>query len=411
MKKVPIQYPFAFGMGLSTFKTSASDLLVQKTLEQKEQIDWRRNLAFATFGCFYLGGVQYMIYVPLFSRLFPGAASFAAKSIPAKLKDVQGMKNVGAQVFLDQCVHHPLMYFPVFYMTKEAVMKDEPDIMGCLNEYKKNFNEDMLALWKIWVPSTILNFAFMPMWARIPWVAGTSLIWTCVLSYMRGGAVVDPEDVAGGQISGATYKIAISGIRELFACPVELDPTKNHLCISANGPDKVGWVSLLANAVADNGGNVTHSKMVRLGDEFTIMMHVSVNPDDLKKLREALVDTEEMAPLGIRVSSLKRRVTGNFSEPMVGLHIHCCGEDKKGMLAAISTRLAREGLSVENLTTELEVVNGKRNFVVKAACTASNDHTEEQLQELRKKIGSLQDELNLDLMDVVIHRNEIFPHR
>ena len=46
--------------------------------------------------------------------------------------------------------------------------------------------EDLVALWKLWVPSTFLNFALMPMWARIPWVATTSLLWTCILSAMRG---------------------------------------------------------------------------------------------------------------------------------------------------------------------------------------------------------------------------------
>ena len=51
-------------------------------------------------------------------------------------------------------------------------------------------NEDLVALWKVWIPSTLLNFAFMPMWARIPWVASTSLIWTCILSAMRGSSEV-----------------------------------------------------------------------------------------------------------------------------------------------------------------------------------------------------------------------------
>ena len=39
-----------------------------------------------------------------------------------------------------------------------------------------NYKEDLVALWKLWVPSTFLNFALMPMWARIPWVATTSLL-------------------------------------------------------------------------------------------------------------------------------------------------------------------------------------------------------------------------------------------
>ncbi len=94
VRSLPAAYPFAFGVVLSGFKTSFSDLLVQKVVEQREKIDWKRNAAFATFGFVYLGGVQYMIYVPLFSRLFPGAAAFAAKPIREKLKDSKGLFQV-----------------------------------------------------------------------------------------------------------------------------------------------------------------------------------------------------------------------------------------------------------------------------------------------------------------------------
>lgn len=98
MKTIPIRYPLAFGVGLSGVKTSVSDLLVQKVVEQRETIDWRRNAAFASFGFVYLGVVQYSLYVPVFGRLFPNAASFAAKPIKAKLKDFRGMFMMGAQV-------------------------------------------------------------------------------------------------------------------------------------------------------------------------------------------------------------------------------------------------------------------------------------------------------------------------
>lgn len=94
LKLIPVTYPFAFGVVLSGCKTSFSDLLVQKVVEQREKVDWKRNAAFASFGFFYLGGVQYAIYVNLFSRLFPGAAAFAAKPIREKLKDHKGLFQV-----------------------------------------------------------------------------------------------------------------------------------------------------------------------------------------------------------------------------------------------------------------------------------------------------------------------------
>ena len=95
---IPTKHPLAFGVAISTTKTSVSDLLVQKVVEQKENVDWRRNAAFAAFGCFYLGGVQYALYVPIFGRMFPGAAAFAAKGIREKARDVKGMMTLGAQV-------------------------------------------------------------------------------------------------------------------------------------------------------------------------------------------------------------------------------------------------------------------------------------------------------------------------
>jgi hypothetical protein len=39
--------------------------------EQKklEEVDWKRNASFGLFGMVYLGGLQYLIYVPLFGML------------------------------------------------------------------------------------------------------------------------------------------------------------------------------------------------------------------------------------------------------------------------------------------------------------------------------------------------------
>ena len=98
--RIPAKYPFAFGVGLSCIKTSFSDLLVQKVVERREEIDWKRNAAFAAFGFFYLGGIQYTLYVPVFTRLFPHAAKFAAKPLRSKIRDVKGMAQLAGQVSL-----------------------------------------------------------------------------------------------------------------------------------------------------------------------------------------------------------------------------------------------------------------------------------------------------------------------
>lgn len=207
-------------------------------------------------------------------------------------------------------------------------MAEKPDIGKCLANYRANMKEDLLALWKIWVPAMIINFSFMPMHARIPFAAGVSLLWTMVLSAMRGGDVVNGEEMAGGAVTGATLTMMEEGFVEFFHSPVDLDRNMNHVCISASGPDKVGWVALVAAEVAREGGNVTHAKMMRLGNEFIVLMHVAVSPEKQWGLVKNLKANSALEPLNIQTTNLTRRMTGKYEKAVHGLKIHCIGEDR-----------------------------------------------------------------------------------
>jgi predicted amino acid-binding ACT domain protein len=330
-KSIPMKYPMAFGIVLSGFKTSFSDLMVQKVIERKEKVDWKRNAAFAAFGFIYLGGIQYMIYVPFFGRLFPAASAFAAKPLAQKVKDVKGMMQLTAQVFLDQCIHHPVLYFPAFYCTKELVMNSEhPDFARVLSEYRQNIKEDMQALWKIWVPAMFFNFSFMPMHLRIPFVAGVSLLWTMVLSATRGGDVVHGDELVGGNVTGSTYSLVKEGLDERFnMTPVELDSNLIHINLSAAGRQRPGLVALLARHVADYQGNITHSKMVRLGQEFIIQMHIALPPEQHMEFMKSIKARKNKVcqDLDIQTTRLSRRDT-NHEKAVVGLQILCIGDDR-----------------------------------------------------------------------------------
>ena len=185
------------------------------------------------------------------------------------------------------------------------------------------------------------------------------------------------------------------------------------MCVSASGPDKTGWVALVARAVADEGGNVTHSRMVRLGHEFIILMHVSVEPEKLKTLVKALNTDKRLLPLNIRASSLTRRQTGTYDKPLVGFSMKCVGEDRPGMLATISERVANLGLSVDNITTELRMDkrHSRREFVVSCdATTAWSD--EESIDNAIQDISELKVDLGLDMLDIrVLHQNSAFMKR
>jgi glycine cleavage system regulatory protein len=406
-RSVPAKYPLAFGVVLSGFKTSFSDLLVQKVVERKEKIDWRRNAAFAAFGFVYLGGVQYTLYVPIFGRLFPNAAKFAAKPLRQKVKDVRGLCNLGLQTFLDQCVHHPFMYFPAFYITKELVMggKDggKPDISRVLTDYRNNMKEDLIALWKIWVPCTVVNFAFMPMHLRIPFAAGVSLLWTCVLSTMRGGDAIHGDDMVGGQVTQATYQIFMEGLDAFNTTPVEMDRNLAHVSISAAGKDRPGMVAQLASHVASRGGNVTHSKMVRLGEEFIIQMHVAVPQHESNAFFDSL-KSSDLKELNIQPTRLNRRQTNHKTKAVMGMKIHCVGDDRTGILADVTNRIASKGMSLEDVSTSIRKgALGQREFVIDVLASSPNIQDKDNLDQYIADITSMETDLQLSHLDIRVH--------
>jgi len=278
--RIAREHPFKFGSVFSCAKTSLSDWLVQTYIEKRENIDWKRNATFASFGLIYLGGIQYALYVPIFGRVFPGAASFAGKSISAKLADGPGMRGMVAQVLIDQVLHHPFMYFPAFYSLKEVVNGGK--IADGLAKYRRNMKEDLVALWKLWIPSTIINFAFMPMHLRIPWVATTSLFWTAILSYMRGSDDVpaelmadEAEDVSGNQGRALS---AMLDWRVADKPAYAYDSTKSHMLVSATGRDRIGFIAQLSHQLSDINCNVLDAKMYKVGKDFVAVMLIESEP-------------------------------------------------------------------------------------------------------------------------------------
>ena len=180
-----------FAMGFGAAKTVAADALVQKCMERKETMDYRRLAVFFSFGFFQVGFVQYQLYVNAFGTLFRGAAGFAAAPLAAKLRDLRGLRDLANQVMLDQFLYHPFCYFPVFYMCKEIIEGEAETLVEtaqcAIANYASNAAADLKALWQIFVPTAIVQFSVMPMHLRVPFAASIGFFWCGLLSFMRGG--------------------------------------------------------------------------------------------------------------------------------------------------------------------------------------------------------------------------------
>jgi hypothetical protein len=194
----PRTYPFIFQALFATGKTAISDLVVQISIEKKDEIDWKRTAVFAAFGFGYLGMAQWFFYVTCMKRLFPNMGVFATKSLKEKLKDGPGLKALAGQVAFDNFVVTPFFYFPFFYVFKQSIQGDfnfdaiDPVVVlqDAWSKYKFNMKEDLQAMWSLWIPGDIFIYA-IPIWMRLPANHILSLFWTMVLSMLRGDAIDD----------------------------------------------------------------------------------------------------------------------------------------------------------------------------------------------------------------------------
>jgi hypothetical protein len=68
---------------------------------------------------------------------------------------------------------HPFCYFPTFYLLKGAV--EGRPLASTYDAYRAELWDNCKALWKIWVPAQLLNFAVVPRHLRIPYGEAAAL--------------------------------------------------------------------------------------------------------------------------------------------------------------------------------------------------------------------------------------------
>ena len=73
---------------------------------------------------------------------------------------------------LTTCVHvycsHPFIYFPAFYSVKSLVERQPHPMEHAYNKWRNEIWDSCKALWCLWVPGQLLNFAVVPRYLRVP---------------------------------------------------------------------------------------------------------------------------------------------------------------------------------------------------------------------------------------------------
>ena len=147
-------------------------------------IDAKRTAVFSTFGFLFLGCWQYTLFVKIFPRVFPNVERFAAAPLRDKLRDAAGLRAVAGQVAIENLGNNCILYFSCFYTVQTLYDGGAP--LDGLRKFRRNFAEDVPSILALWVPVQTVNFAFSPLWLRVPVTTAASFFWTSFVSFSRG---------------------------------------------------------------------------------------------------------------------------------------------------------------------------------------------------------------------------------
>jgi methionyl-tRNA formyltransferase len=181
-------------------------------------------------------------------------------------------------------------------------------------------------------------------------------------------------------------------IRSTVSLIEERTAMLTSLVVTIIGPDRPGIVSLLADRARGFGANWAGSRMASLAGQFAGIVHFEVTAEDAEPLAVALRALETQ---GLRVLIAKTEAPPvPPGRRMVKLEL--VGQDRPGIVRDLSASLAKRGVSIEELHTEIvsAAMSAEHLFKVNALLVVPENLPND---ELRRELEKLANEMMVDI--------------
>jgi glycine cleavage system regulatory protein len=164
------------------------------------------------------------------------------------------------------------------------------------------------------------------------------------------------------------------------------------LVITVIGPDRPGLVSQLSDVAQKFGANWEESRLASLAGQFAGMVHFEVPGEKADALAVAFRQLEG-AGLQILVAKSGGTTAGGAARRV---RLELVGHDRPGIVRDLSTALAKLGVSIDELHTQVAsaAMSGDDHFKVKALLAVPVSVTNAAM---RQALEALANEMMVDL--------------
>ncbi len=168
---------------------------------------------------------------------------------------------------------------------------------------------------------------------------------------------------------------------------------RQHLVITAVGPDRVGLVEQISQFLLKQGCNIEDSNMAVFCGEFTIILLVTGEPEALERVSESLPELTGQTGLAFFSKTPLQRAPVPSALPCRML-ASCM--DHPGVVHQLSSVLSRMGVNIESLETKslAAAMSGTPIFQIDARLSVP---AHVNLHNLRRDLDEIGQRENIDI--------------
>lgn len=174
-------HPWLVGGSIATTKAVLADIVAQKMIEKKEQLNYRRTGLFFAFGVIYSGIICNALYRIVYPTLF-------SSRIP--------QLNAICSSMADNLINTPFILFPTLYILKECLLEKAGSVKKAWQKYKSEIWEVTVTGWKVWFPAHMITFGLVPVHLRLLFVSSVSFFYFTIISLQQSALKAKRERLA-----------------------------------------------------------------------------------------------------------------------------------------------------------------------------------------------------------------------
>lgn len=161
---------------------------------------------------------------------------------------------------------------------------------------------------------------------------------------------------------------------------------RNKIIISASGPDRKGIVSEISSIINNYNGNIEISRMIRLEEQFSILILIEIEIENIKSLKNKLKKIKNLDINTTETNASNKSYKNKF-------HLYINGADNEGIIYSFSNYLTKLNINIEEINTNIKnaPMSATPLFMMDLIVTTLEDVNQkkilENLNEISKKLG------------------------